>query len=148
MELPFKATVCTMQYTIKHVQFCYNFWFPFFIVQYLKKKQQKMLELLIYFIKGFNIVIQCVCWYSCNSVKKVTEHFAVFSNIVLLKKQTKMVVTGMTTRKTSLIWRHKKTLYWRIPKWQVLHTWHWHWHHFPAKIAPSSDVLHRWRKTM
>ena len=32
------------------------------------EKQPKLLELLIYFLEGFEISSGCVCWHSCHSV--------------------------------------------------------------------------------
>ena len=95
-------------------------WFPFCMARYTEK-QQKMLELLIYFIEGIKISTECVCVLiflslSCNLVlwhevnKKVMGHLVMFSNTMPCKEETNMVVASMMTCKIGLIWRHMKTL--------------------------------------
>ena len=71
------------------------------------------LNLKIFFMKGFEILTERVCWYSCHSIIviciaawsrwKVMEHFVVFPNIVLCEEETNMAVACMMTCKIGLI---------------------------------------------
>ena len=44
-----------------------NLLFSVYTARY-REKRQKSLELSIYFIEGFEISSECVCWCSCHSV--------------------------------------------------------------------------------
>ena len=86
-----------------------------------REKQQKTLELLIYFTERFKISTECVCLYSCLSV--VIWYWSM--NYIIKSKRTMCCVFlyramlrgnqhgghSMMTRKIDLIWRHMKTLY-------------------------------------
>ena len=68
LELPTNRGFARWQYTPIRAWFCYTSWLPICTAWY-REKQQKMLELLISFMEGFNIAIECVC---CNSYHTVS----------------------------------------------------------------------------
>ena len=50
-----------MTWYLTHARFCNIFSFPFIQRAGYGGKQQKMLELSIYFMEGFEISTECVC---------------------------------------------------------------------------------------
>ena len=87
------------------------------------RKQQKTLELSIFFMEKFEISSRCVCWYSGHSVgiltmvmwyelnKKKWNNLLLFPILSHVNRKPTWRSPSVMTCKICLIWHHMKTLY-------------------------------------